>query len=154
MERKTSLVKSFRSGSTFGIPAGNEPVAPTGTSADDRRNDPLGLTVIYEPETSPVLDIIFVHGLGGTSRATWARDRDLQYFWPEKWLPLEPGMGMARILSFGYDASWSARGPMPITSIADFAKDLLFAMKFAKNENLEELNLGQVSGPWLDIPQG
>lgn len=63
-------------------------------------------------------------------------------------------MGMARILSFGYDASWSARGPMPITSIADFAKDLLFAMKFAKNENLEELNLGQVSGPWLDIPQG
>ncbi|KAJ5774116.1 Cytochrome cd1-nitrite reductase-like C-terminal heme d1 [Penicillium paradoxum] len=136
--RKPSLVRSFRAGSTFGLPVRNLSVS------HDRRNDPLGLNVVYEPETSPSLDIIFVHGLGGTSRATWARDRDPQYFWPEKWLPHEPGIRMARILSFGYNASWATTGVAPITGIADFAKDLLYSMKFAKSENLEELELGQM----------
>jgi hypothetical protein len=51
---------------------------------------------------------------------------------------------MARILSFGYNASWAATGSAPITGIADFAKDLLYSMKFAKSENLDELELGQV----------
>jgi hypothetical protein len=110
----------------------------------DRCKDPLGLTVVYEPEISPSLDIIFVHGLGGTSRATWALDRNPDYFWPEKWLPREPGIQMARILSFGYNASWATAGPAPITGIADFAKELLYSMKFAKGEDLEELELGQV----------
>ncbi|KAL5045519.1 hypothetical protein BDW71DRAFT_208334 [Aspergillus fruticulosus] len=136
--RKPSSAQSIGAGSVFKIPV-RKPSVPT-----DRRKDPLGLTVIYEPETTPSLDIIFVHGLGGTSRATWAWDRDPQYFWPEKWLPLEPGIRMARILSFGYNASWASAGPAPITSIADFAKDLLFSMKFAKDDNLEELEMGQV----------
>jgi hypothetical protein len=142
LDRKPSLVRSFREGSTsssFGLPIGNLPVSR------DQGSDPLGLTVVHEPETTPTLDIIFVHGLGGTSRATWARGRDPRYFWPEKWLPLEPGIRMARILSFGYNASWATPGPAPITGIADFAKDLLFSMKFAKSENLEELELGQVT---------
>ncbi|KAJ5657796.1 uncharacterized protein N7484_001445 [Penicillium longicatenatum] len=140
LNRKPSLARTFRAGSTsssFGLHHETSPVP------NSRRNDPLGLTVVYEPETSPALDIIFVHGLGGTSRATWARGRDPQYFWPEKWLPLEPGIRMARILSFGYNASWAATGSAPITGIADFAKDLLYSMKFAKNDNLDELELGQ-----------
>ncbi|KGO65030.1 hypothetical protein PEX1_017620 [Penicillium expansum] len=137
LDRRPSLAETFRAGSTFGIPSRNHSVST------DRRNDPLGLTVVYEPETSPSLDIIFVHGLGGTSRATWARGRDPQYFWPEKWLPLEPGIQMARILSFGYNASWASTGSAPITGITDFAKDLLYSMKFAKGEKLEELELGK-----------
>lgn len=85
-----------------------------------------------------------MHGLGGTSRATWAKERDPEYCWPEKWLPFEPGIQSARILSFGYNANFAATGPAPITGIADFARDLLYSMKFAKDENLEELELGQV----------
>ncbi|KAE8453869.1 hypothetical protein EG329_007645 [Mollisiaceae sp. DMI_Dod_QoI] len=126
--------------STFG-PGFEKSFSPPG----DRRKDPLGLTVIHEPEISPPLDIIFVHGLGGTSKATWARGRDLKYFWPERWLPFEPGIQAARILSFGYNANFAATGPSPITGIADFAKDLLYSMKFAKDEYLEELEVGEVS---------
>ena len=110
----------------------------------DRSLDPLGLSVVYEPETDPSLDIIFVHGLGGTSRATWCHNRDPEFFWPQKWLPSEPDIQTARILSFGYNAQFAAPGPAPITGISDFAKDLLFGMKFAKNERLEELGIGEV----------
>ncbi|KAI8939498.1 hypothetical protein NX059_003270 [Plenodomus lindquistii] len=111
--------------------------------SSNRSNDPLGLTVIYQPETHPPLDIIFVHGLGGTSRATWSKGRDLNYFWPERWLPSEPAISSARILSFGYNANFAAVGPAPITGIADFAKDLLYSMKFAKDGDLNELDLGK-----------
>lgn len=55
---------------------------------------------------------------------------------------------MARILSFGYNANWASTGAAPITGIADFAKDLLYCMKFAKGEGLEELELGKVT-IWL-----
>lgn len=88
--------------------------------------------------------MIFVHGLGGTSRATWAKGRDLNFFWPQRWLPFEPGIRDARILSFGYNANFAATGSAPITGIADFAKDLLYSMKYAKCEDLEELELGRV----------
>lgn len=91
------------------------------------------------------MNIVFVHGLGGTSRATWAKGRDPEYFWPQKWLPFEPGIQTARILSFGYNANLNIAGSGPITRISDFAKELLYEMKFAKDENLEELDLGQVS---------
>ncbi|KAL8981659.1 MAG: hypothetical protein Q9205_003617 [Flavoplaca limonia] len=115
---------------------------PRSRSAD-RRGDPLGLTIIHEPKSPPHCDLIFVHGLGGTSRATWAKGRDPDYCWPQEWLPVEPGIGGARILSFGYNANFAAAGPAPITGIADFARDLLYAMKYAKGEDLEELELGQ-----------
>ena len=113
--------------------------------SSNRAQDPLGLTVIYQPETSPPLDIIFVHGLGGTSRATWSQGRNPELFWPEKWLPNEPAISSARILSFGYNANFAATGPTPITGIFDFAKELLYAMKFAKDGDLNELELGKVS---------
>jgi hypothetical protein len=82
--------------------------------------------------------------LGGTSKATWAKGRNPEYFWPEKWLSFEPGIRTARVLSFGYNANFASTGPTPITGIADFAKDLLYSMKFAKDSYLEELDIGQV----------
>jgi len=109
----------------------------------DRRSNPLGLTIVHEPKTIPPLDIIFVHGLGGTSRATWSKGHDPEYFWPGQWLPLEPEIQNARILSFGYDANFKASGAAPTTGIADFAKSLLHSMRFAKDQELEELELGQ-----------
>ena len=138
IEHPTSESTALRRNSTFGLLE-----QPRSRSAD-RRNDPLGLTIIHEPEIPPSCDIIFIHGLGGTSRGTWAKGRDSDYFWPQRWLPFEPGIGDARILSFGYNANFAAAGPAPITGIADFAKDLLHSMKYAKAESLEELELGKV----------
>lgn len=138
IERLASEPVSLGPSSTFALSE------RTRSGSAGRRNDPLGLTIIHEPETPPPCDIIFVHGLGGSSQATWAKGRDLSYFWPQRWLPFEPGIGDARILSFGYNANFAAPGPAPITGIADFARDLLYSMKYAKDENLKELELGQV----------
>ena len=90
------------------------------------------------------MDIILVHGLGGTSRKTWSRNRDAALFWPQEWLPYEPGFQKTRILSFGYNAHFAAAGRENILNIADFAKELLFGMKFALNERAEELHIGKV----------
>ncbi|KAL8664311.1 MAG: hypothetical protein Q9202_003125 [Teloschistes flavicans] len=111
----------------------------------DRHADPLGLTVLYQPdEGPPVVNIIFVHGLGGTSQKTWCMNRNTEYFWPREWLPLERGLGQARILSFGYNAHFASSGRENILNIADFAKDLLFGMKFGLGDDSRELEIGTV----------
>lgn len=147
-ENSTSQNASGRRISSASVQSGNSvfdlPKKPLDPIAE-RRHDPLGLTVVHEPETAPSLDIVFVHGLGGTSRATWSKHRNSEYFWPNKWLPSEPGIKSARILSFGYNAQFKATGPAPISGIADFAKDLLYSMKFAKDDSLEELGIGEVN---------
>ena len=112
--------------------------------SQDRRLDPLGLQVVHDPEEEPLLDIILVHGLGGTSRATWSKNRDPEKFWPQQWLPLDPDIQHARILSFGYNAHFASTGPTPITDISDFAKDLLYGMKFAGSESTQTLGIGKV----------
>lgn len=107
--------------------------------------DPLGLSVLYEPNCrAPVVDIIFVHGLGGTSQKTWSRNRDLHFFWPREWLPLEPGFEQARVLSFGYNAHFASSGRDNVLDITDFAKDLLFGMKYGLNDDSERLDIGKV----------
>lgn len=111
----------------------------------ERHADPLGLHVVYEPESPPTMDFIFVHGLGGTSVKSWSRNRDTRLFWPREWLPHESGFAKARISSFGYNAHFSAPGRENVLNIGDFAKDLLFGMKFALNERAEELHIGKVS---------
>jgi hypothetical protein len=110
----------------------------------DRRSDPLGLTLLYEPEGSPAADIIFVHGLGGTSRQSWSYNRDAELFWPQEWLPNEPDICAARILTFGYNAHFLSTGPDSIAGIGDFAKSLLFSLKFGKDDNSEDLGIGKV----------
>lgn len=109
-----------------------------------RNTDPLGLVTLYIPEASPSADIIFVHGLGGTSQQTWSRNRDPDFFWPQKWLPLEPDICASRIFSFGYNAHFSSSGPNSVANISDFAKSLLFVMKFSKGKDGEDLNIGSV----------
>ncbi|KAH8802637.1 NACHT and WD domain protein [Xylogone sp. PMI_703] len=104
---------------------------------------PLGLNVVYTPENGHKADIVFVHGLGGTSRFTWSKNKDPQLFWPLTFLPLEPDICLARILTFGYDANFRAARNASAT-VLDFAKDLLFDLKFGKDEYKEELNMGSV----------
>jgi hypothetical protein len=85
----------------------------------------LGLTLIHTcPE--PLIDLIFVHGMGGTSRKTWSWQRDPQNFWPA-WLGRDAELYKSRIFTFGYNADFS--GQQTPLNILDFAKDLLFRMK-------------------------
>ena len=106
------------------------------------------------------MDIVFIHGLGGTSRRTWSKNEDPELFWPLKFLPLEPDVCLARILTFGYNANFRTAGNVS-TSVLDFAKDLLFDLKYAKDEQKQYLNIGnvsrnRVSGPetYLILTQG
>ncbi|KAI1214673.1 uncharacterized protein F4807DRAFT_449259 [Annulohypoxylon truncatum] len=104
---------------------------------------PLGLTVVYTPENVRKADIIFIHGLGGTSRWTWSKNRDPDLFWPAKFLPLESDICHARILTFGYNANFRKAGSVS-TSILDFAKELLFDLKYAKDDQGDDLDMGSV----------
>jgi WD40 repeat protein/pimeloyl-ACP methyl ester carboxylesterase len=104
----------------------------------------FGLRVLYQPRSVPVADIVFVHGLGGDIQNTWSKDHDPKLFWPQLWLPLEPDIGKARILSFGYNASFHGRTPRGIHNITDFAKELLYDMKFGKDKSGEDLEMGGI----------
>ena len=85
-----------------------------------------------------------MHGLGGASRQTWSKNRDPELFWPQSWLPKEPDICTARILSFGYNAHFLSVGPKNVSSISDFAKSLLFEMKYGKDEAVQDLQIGKV----------
>ena len=106
---------------------------------------PLGLNVVYAPEAGKrKADIVFIHGLGGTSRFTWSKNKNPDLFWPLEFLPLDRDIAQARILSFGYNASFQRKGKGQV-SISDFAKELLFDLKFATNEDQASLDIGNVS---------
>lgn len=71
-------------------------------------------------------------------------NEDPELFWPLKFLPLEPDICMTRILTFGYNANFRT-GSNVSSSLLDFAKDLLFDLKYAKNEQINDLEIGNVS---------
>lgn len=145
MRRHRGSSRSTNTISTFGN-LSLSPPAINRSPSRPRQNNPLGLSVLWNPELNRTLDIVLVHGLGGTSQSTWSKNHDPEYFWPRLWLPSEPVIRSARILSFGYDADWRSTGSKTQLNITDFAKELLFAMKFAKDEenDLEDLSLGDV----------
>ncbi|AEO67666.1 uncharacterized protein THITE_2116538 [Thermothielavioides terrestris NRRL 8126] len=87
--------------------------------------NPQGLTLVHEPHDATA-DVIFVHGLGGSSWTTWCWRHDSSMFWPA-WLQHEQGLSEFRIFTFGYNANW--RGPDTPLSILDFAKGLLIRMR-------------------------
>ncbi|KAA8644438.1 uncharacterized protein ATNIH1004_008642 [Aspergillus tanneri] len=110
-------------------------------------HNPYGITVLCEPvNVAPTVDIIFVHGLAGTSMYTWSKkdrfDR-LARFWPLKWLRDEGFLQTARISTFGYYANISPRGPKNTLTIADFSNQLLSDLKFAVDID-EEYQYGSI----------
>lgn len=120
------------SGSFFGVGRPNK----RKVSAED---DPLGLTLIQDAD-APIVDLIFVHGLGGSSKKTWSYNRDVANFWPP-WLGYEVGFKGTRIFTFGYNSKFAAASTT--LSILDFAKDLLFQTKNYQHPFKEE---GRVIG--------
>ena len=57
-------------------------------------------------------------------------------------LPLERDICQAQILTFGYNAKFLKAHSSP--PVLDFAKDLLYEMKYAKDDNTEDLHNGEV----------
>ncbi|CAO2651325.1 Nn.00g096220.m01.CDS01 [Neocucurbitaria sp. VM-36] len=84
----------------------------------------LGLILLSQP-SEPLIDLIFVHGLGGGSTKTWCLHDDPNLFWPKAWLPREPAFRNVRIHSFGYDSDWMGSKGVPNLNIHDFGKSLL-----------------------------
>ena len=88
----------------------------------DATKGPLGLNTLYNPPSSAVADLVFVHGLGGGSKSTWTKTEDLSLYWPQEWLPKDAGFQDVRIHSFGYNSNWEKESTL---NIHDFAKSLL-----------------------------
>jgi hypothetical protein len=78
---------------------------PTGADAVEDIKGPLGLNILHVPP-EPIVDLIFVHGLGGGSRKTWAYSSHPYHYWPKEWLSRDPDFKNVRIHSFGYMADW------------------------------------------------
>lgn len=88
---------------------------------------PEGLRLLrYSSE--PLIDLIFVHGLRGGSVKTWRRGSDPRSFWPQFWLPMEPGFENVNIYSFGYDSDWASL-KSSILNVHDFGQGLLEEMR-------------------------
>ena len=87
------------------------------------QSDSYGLAELYCPD-DPVVDICFVHGLGGGSLSTWTLN---EVCWPRDLLSTD--IPDARILTFGYDASIIRfLGKVSQNSLDEHAMDLLAAL--------------------------
>ncbi len=96
-------------------------------SSNSRELGARGLSTIHRP-SEPLIDIIFVHGLRGGSVKTWQKGGDPRRFWPQLWLPIEPGFEHANIHSFGYDADVRTGNEF---NIHDFGRELLEEMRIS-----------------------
>lgn len=104
--------------------------------ANDDTWGPLGLTLLHEP-SDPLIDFVFVHGLGGGSRKTWSKTTNIAHYWPQEWLPKEPSFKNVRVHAFGYDSNWRRRGTSTLT-IHDFGQALLAEMHNSPSLNRSE----------------
>src|SRR5271155_3924291 len=93
-----------------------------GVETDDEIRGPIGLNLLYEP-AEPIVDLIFVHGLGGGSRKTWSKSPGVDSFWPQEWLPRDVEFKHTRVHSFGYNSNWMEKG-QSVLNMIDFAKSL------------------------------
>jgi len=113
---------------------------PTSAALAPPRNA-QGLTLVHNPD-QPTADIIFVHGLGGSSWTTWCWERDPEYFWPA-WLRHEQGLSGLRVFTYGYNADFL--GPDTTSTVLDFAKGLLVRMRgYGGGESDAERPFGNV----------
>jgi hypothetical protein len=87
----------------------------------------LGLNTLFAP-SEPLIEYIFVHGLGGGSTKTWCIEPDPSYFWPKEWLPRHASFRNVRIHSFGYNADWMGKG-QSVVDVHDFGQALLLAIR-------------------------
>jgi pimeloyl-ACP methyl ester carboxylesterase len=105
-----------------------------------RRLGPAWPHLLHEP-SEPLIDLVFVHGLGGGSRRTWSKTPHVEHYWPQHWLPKEPRFKNMRVHTFGYESSWRKESASILT-IDDFGQALL-----AEIHNSLSLNKDQNDTP-------
>ncbi|EXJ76155.1 uncharacterized protein A1O5_00663 [Cladophialophora psammophila CBS 110553] len=96
----------------------------------------MSLSIIYAPQdatTSPAVDIVAVHGIGGDAVNTWTHPKS-KAFWLKDFLPQQ--IPDARIMTFGYNAD--AAFGQSTAEVIDHAKSLL-ANLIDKREEAEEI---------------
>ncbi|KAK2873829.1 hypothetical protein FQN49_002033 [Arthroderma sp. PD_2] len=97
----------------------------------------FGLTELYQT-ANPAVDIVFVHGLNGTSYYTWATKKP-EVFWPSDLLPQALHGLQVRILTYGYDANVTAfAGGTSKDKLHNHAEHLvskLFALRNSTNSS-------------------
>jgi pimeloyl-ACP methyl ester carboxylesterase len=81
------------------------------------------LILLFSPE-QPLIDLIFVHGLGGGSRKTWSKTASASHYWPKEWLPRDSAFKNVRVHSFGYNSDW-VKSKANCLDIHHFARSLL-----------------------------
>lgn len=119
----------------------------------DEREDfkgPLGLNLLHSvPE--PLVDLIFIHGLGGGSRKTWSKSPDPYHYWPKEWLSRDPEFSCVRVHSFGYKADWAER-KSSFLNIQDFSLALLGEIQCSpeiRRSDVRPLTIPQLILLWL-----
>lgn len=133
MDRRSSTASGVSLASTSSI----TPIHRRYTTGEKDLEAPLGLNYIHGT-SEPSADIIFVHGLGGSSLKTWSWERNPDVFWPA-WLINEEGLCNFRVFSYGYNANF--RNPENPISIMDFSKSLLIGMKAYGREKVDDIGV-------------
>lgn len=114
------------------VESGSSALSRVTTITDDGVDDSkgaLGLNLLQCPSET-LVDLIFVHGLGGGSKKTWSKTTSLSHYWPQEWLPKDPAFKNVRIHSFGYDSDW-AKAKSSCLNIHHFGKSLLGEMSIS-----------------------
>jgi serine/threonine protein kinase len=88
----------------------------------------VGLEIMGKPQVYSsfplIVDIIFVHGFGGSAKGTWTHPKS-RGFWP-LWLSKHKGLEHTRVLAFGYDSDIAyAQQPNGNLSLDSLANQLL-----------------------------
>jgi pimeloyl-ACP methyl ester carboxylesterase len=91
---------------------------------------PLGLNLLFKPN-EVMVDLIFVHGLGGGSRKTWSYSDPSTDCWPQTFLPFEKEFENCRIHSFGYDSDFISTDARNISDLADFGSAVLSSLIYS-----------------------
>ncbi|RJE21000.1 WD40 [Aspergillus sclerotialis] len=117
----SSTTVSTRS-STFDFGSSLFRKSTTGNDPGGDSKGSLGLSILYAP-SFPIIDLVFVHGLGGGSRKTWSKSGSPADYWPQ-WLSKDPAFKNVRVHSFGYNSDWT-KGKDNCLDIHHFAKSLI-----------------------------
>jgi hypothetical protein len=103
--------------------------------------DNYGVKVLFNP-SSPVIDVVFIHGLTGSAYSTWLH-KDSGVHWPRDLMKSD--LSHARIMTFGYDGDiarfW---GQAAQDGISGYANDLLGKLARKRLSAVGRTNVSQL----------
>lgn len=151
LSRTNRIASSSNSNQAVSIALANAREAePRPTRSGGGTSSSQGLSILYTPDDGDhAADIIFVHGLGGTSHGTWCSNRDVSTYWPQQWLPKDVDLRHSRIFTFGYDAKYGDEHQGDTIGISAFSDNLLFDFLCGRDDHGRPFRFGRVSCNYL-----